>query len=179
MEPGAAYKIAMTPKEKTEINAILSMAHGDFEKGLNARAFFKLSDHAIGEDLVQETFLKTWNYLLKGGKIEMMKAFLYHILNNLIIDQYRKHKATSLDSLLEKGFEPRETSPENIFKILDGKAAILLIVQLPKSYHKVMQMKYVDDLSLQEMMALTGHSKNSLAVQLHRGLEKMKVLYKK
>ena len=82
----------MTPKEKKRLQGVLTIiAHNDYEKGLNARAFFKLSNHETGEDLVQHTFMKTWIYLVKGGKIEIMKAFLYHILNNLIVDEYRKH----------------------------------------------------------------------------------------
>lgn len=32
-----------------------------------------------------------------------MKAFPYHVLNNLIVDEYRKRKTASLDDLLEKG----------------------------------------------------------------------------
>ena len=96
----------MTPLQEKEQRIILGQAHDEFEKGLNTRAFFKVSDHAIGEDLVQETFMKTWSYLVKGGKIDVMKAFLYHVLNNLIVDEYRKRKTTSLDVLLEKGFEP-------------------------------------------------------------------------
>jgi len=38
-------------------------------------------------------------------------------------------------------------------------------------------MKYVQDLSLKEISLLTGKSKNAVAVQLHRGLEKFKQLY--
>ncbi|MEK7588363.1 MAG: RNA polymerase sigma factor [Patescibacteria group bacterium] len=154
-----------------------ALAHKDFEKGLNARAFFKVNDHSLGEDLVQDTFLKTWNYLLKGGKIDLMKAFLYHILNNLIIDQYRKHKTTSLDSLLEKGLEPSIDNNSRMLNILDGRNAIDLISHLPISYQKVMSMKYIEDLSLEEMSILTKQSKNSLAVKLHRGLEKLKKVY--
>jgi len=66
--------------------------------------FFKLHDHALGEGLVQETFMKPVVYLVKKGKIDLMKAFLYHVLNNLIIDEYRKHKTSSLDTMQEKGF---------------------------------------------------------------------------
>jgi len=40
-----------------------------------------------------------------------------------------------------------------------------------------MRMKYVEDMSLDEMSEETGKTKNSLAVQIHRGLEKLKVLY--
>ncbi len=38
-------------------------------------------------------------------------------------------------------------------------------------------MRFVQDLSLKEMSLITGKTKNSIAVQVHRGLEKIKVLY--
>lgn len=155
----------------------MTTAHHDFNKGLNTHAFFKVHDHNLGEDLVQETFLKTWSYLVKGGKIDVMKAFLYHILNNLIIDEYRKKKATSLEVLMEKGFEPSNNDAENIFNALDGKALLLLIQRLPINYQKIMRMRFIQDLSLSEMSLITGKTKNTLAVQVHRGLEKLRHLY--
>lgn len=168
----------MTEKQEAKQQAILTKAHQDYEKGLNSHAFFKVHSHTIGEDLVQDTFLKTWSYLLKGGKIEMMKAFLYHILNNLIVDEYRKRKTTSLDVLLEeKGYEPSADYSERLFNILDGKKAVLLIQRLPIKYREVMRLKYTQGLSLKEMATKIGQTKNTTAVQLHRGLRKLGVLY--
>ncbi len=171
------FVITMTPKQEKQRQAIMTVANHDYRRGLNLYAFFKLHERAISEDLVQDTFMKTWNYLVKGGKIETMKAFLYHILNNLIVDEYRKHKTISLDVLLEKGFEPSTDYAERIFNILDGKAALLLILRLPEKYQKIMRMKYVQDLSLKEMSFITGQSKNTIAVQMHRGLDRLKLLY--
>ncbi len=168
----------MNKKESLELKNTFDVAHHDYEKGLNSYAFFKTNDRALGENLVQDTFMKTWIYLVKRGKVDMMKTFLYHILNNLIVDQYRKHKTSSLDSLLEKGFDPSQDDHKRLFDILDGKAATVLIAQLPMIYQKVVRMRYIQDLSLEEMSLLTGQSKNSLAVQTHRGFEKLKILYK-
>ena len=167
----------MTLKHKTKLQDMLTVAHHDYEKGLHARAYFKVSNRAMGKDLVQDTFMKTWVYLLRGGKIKMMEAFLYHILNNLIVDEYRKHKVTSLDVLLEKGFEPGADDPETKFDILDGEAISLLMKRLPKKYKNIIQMRYMRDLSLKEISQLTGQSKNTIAVQVHRGLEKLRLLY--
>jgi len=171
--------IVMTPEQTNKIDAILTEAHKDYEVGLNKRAFFKVSDHMLGEDLVQDTFLKTWKYLVKGGKIDLMKAFLYHILNNLIIDQYRKHKPVSLDSLMKKGFEPMVNDIPKLVNKLDGKMALLLIRRLPIKYQKIMFMRYKQDLTLKEMSDINGQSQNTNAVQLHRGTEMMKDLNKK
>lgn len=169
----------MTPKQKTERQAVLTVAHHDYEKGLNSYAFFKVHNHVVGEDLVQDTFLKTWKYLVKGGKIDVMKAFLYHILNHLIVDEYRKHKTTSLDIILETEQGPSTDDSERIIALLDGKGAILLIARLPIKYQKIMRMRYVQDLTLKEMSLITGQSKNTMAVQIHRGLEKLKLLYER
>jgi RNA polymerase sigma factor, sigma-70 family len=170
----------MNEKQQKNCNLELAAAHLSFEKGLNVHAFFKTNNHEIGEDLVQDTFMKTWAYLAKGGKIDLMKSFLYHIFNNLIIDEYRKekYKTVSLDHLMEKGFKPNIDNSEHLFNTLDGQKAFLLIKNLPKIYQKIMRLKYKDDLSLKEMSLLTGQSRNAIAVQTHRGLIKLKALYK-
>ncbi|MFA5870856.1 MAG: sigma-70 family RNA polymerase sigma factor [Candidatus Paceibacterota bacterium] len=106
-----------------------------------------------------------------------MKSFLYHILNNLIVDEYRKHKTVSLDVMLTKiGVEP--VSPAtNLSDKLDGKVILLLVNNLPEPYKKIIHMRYVRDLSLTEMSLITGQTKNTMAVQIHRGLTKLKKLY--
>ncbi len=155
----------------------ITNAHKDFQSGMQTYAFFKTHDSGVGQDLVQDTFVKTWKYLVKGGQIEVMKAFLYHVLNNLIVDQYRKRKTTSLDMLLEKGYDPSAGGNEKLFNFLDGKSAVQLIDKLPIAYQKVMRMRYLQDFSLKEMSKATGKSTNTVAVQAYRGLEKLKVLY--
>lgn len=167
----------MTPKQEKRRQAVLTDAHNDFSKGLTSHAFFKLHNRAKSDDLVQDTFIKTWNYLVKKGKIKLMKSFLYHILNNLIVDEYRKHKTISLDVLLEKGYEPGADSQERFINLLDGRSAALLIARLPDKYKKVMRMRHVQNLTLKEIALLTGKSRNTIAVQLHRGLIKLRILY--
>lgn len=170
----------MNHKDEEKMKIVFTNAHHDFEQGLNARAFFKINNKIICGDLVQDTFTKTWNYLLKGGEIILMKAFLYRVLNNLIIDQYRKHKTISLEVLTENGFEIKSNDDEEaLINTLDGKNLILLIKYLPIIYQRVMKMRYEQDLSIKEISKLTGISKNSISVQLHRGLEKLKILHNK
>ncbi len=154
-------------------------AHNDFRRDLSLHAFFRVNDREVGEDLVQDTFMKAWNYIKNGGQIQMMRAFLYHILNNLIIDEYRKrkHKANSLDVLLESGYEPMTEEHTHLIDTLDGKTTAKLITELPIKYQNVLQMHYLEHLSLDEMSNKTKQSKNTLAVQIHRGLKKLKILY--
>lgn len=167
----------MTPKQEIKQQAILTAARQDYGAKLNLYAFYRVSNSAIGEDLVQDTFKKTWAYLVRGGKIDIMKSFLYHVLKGLIIDEYRKHKTSSLDVMMEKGFEPSEDYSERLINFMDGKRAVELISNLPEKYQKIMHMRFVQELTLKEIALISGQSKATVAVQVHRGLEKLKVLY--
>lgn len=171
------HMITPTQTQISIQRAVLSTGYTDYGKGLLRYASTRVHDKALTEDLVQNTFLKTWAYLVKGGKVDVMEAFLFHILKALIIDEYRKHKPLSLDILLEKGFDPSLDDTRHLIDVMDGKQALALIAKLPVSYQKVMQMRYVQDLSLKEIALITGKTKNSIAVLTHRGLEKLKVLY--
>jgi RNA polymerase sigma-70 factor, ECF subfamily len=167
----------MTPKQRKKQDDEITKAYASHSAGMNSYAYFKMQDKALGKDLVQDTFVKTWAYLVRGGKIDIMRAFLYHVLNHLIIDEYRKHKPVSLDLLLDKGYTPNSGVGEKLADMLDGKAALLLISRLPIAYQKVMRMRYVQNLSLDEMSLITGQTKNTIAVQAYRGLAKLKELY--
>jgi len=166
-----------TLKQKIERKRVLTMAHYDHDRGMNSYAFFKVHNHATGQDLVQDTFIKTWAYLVKGGKIDLMKPFLYHILNQLIIDEYRKRKTFSLEVVFKKGFEPSFDNSERILNTFDGRAAMLLIQHLPIKYEKIMRMRYAQNLSLKEISLIMGQTRNAIAVQAHRGLIKLRKLY--
>lgn len=173
-------KLGLSKRKLKVIRGEMTVAHDDYKSALLRRALYKTNDSEVSQDLVQTTFLKTLTYLQKGGKIDLMHSFLNHVLSALIIDEYRKnakHKSISLDVLLDKGYDPGSSDYQRTADILDGKEIVLLIPQLPKKYELVIQMRYLRGLSLKEMALLTGQSENTVAVQVHRGLIKLRKLY--
>ncbi len=172
----------MSPLNQTyegDCRSLLTEAHCNHEKALYQYSYFKLHNRALSKDLVQEAYMKTWSYLAKGGKIVAMKAFLYHVLNNLIVDEYRKKKNISLDLLAEKGFEPASKGTNAILDVIDGKSAFHLVGKLEDKYQQAIRMRFMQDMSITEMAEQTGKSKNMIAVHIHRGLEKLRVLHEK
>ena len=162
--------------KKTTNNQVLTEAHHDFSRGLVRYANLKVSNAALSDDLVQTTYMKTWLYLQNTGKIDLMRAFLYHALNGLIIDEYRKKKAISLDLLTERGLELEAINSENIYNIIDGKTLAALIKKLPAKYRIMITMRFMKELSLKEMSTATHQSQNAVSVQIHRGLIMLKAL---
>ena len=52
---------------------------------------FKITNSDEAEDLTSEVFMRAWRYFQDGYKIDNLKAFLYRISRNAIIDFYKKN----------------------------------------------------------------------------------------
>lgn len=149
-------------------------AYDDFSDAIYRHCYFRISDHDKALDLMQETFMRTWQYISKGNKIKNLKSFIYKTANNLIIDQYRKKRNISLDALQDQGFEPRE-EPKISFTA-DRKNITNLLNRLDEKYKEIVVMRYIDDLSPKEISKLTGESQNVVSVRIHRAIKKINEL---
>ncbi|MFO0718883.1 MAG: RNA polymerase sigma factor [Candidatus Paceibacterota bacterium] len=143
--------------------------------------YFKTLNRDEAKDMLQETFVKTWEYIRNGGEVINMKAFLYRTAHNIVVDHYRKKKAVSLDNLFEEGFDVSNENDtvQDLENKIDGAEAIKLLNQIPKAYRDVVYMQYVDGLGVKEIADILGESPNNISVKIHRGLEKIKKLYHK
>lgn len=141
------------------------------------QCFFKVHDREIAKDILQDTFAKTWDYIGKGNTILNMRAFLYRTLNNLVIDHYRKKKAVSLDAMGEEGFTPEAPEGISAHDRFEGEKALILLNELPEIYRDALVMRYVDGLELSEIANITGETENTVAVHVHRGINKLRELF--
>jgi RNA polymerase sigma-70 factor (ECF subfamily) len=121
--------------------------------------------------------MRAWEYMGKGEKVDNIRALLYRIANNLIIDYVRKKKETSLDAMQEDGFDPAtDDDMAHAAERLDGAQAVQALQQLDDSHREVLVMRYVNGLEPAEIAKITGESANTVSVRLHRGLRKLRVL---
>ena len=132
--------------------------------------YFRVSDKERAIDLVQEAFIRAWKYMQEGNEIQNMRAFLYTASRNLIIDEYRKKKNISLENLSEDGFEAKaiESLPYEI--AYEADIAIQEIHKLSDSYRDILFLRFVDDVSVQEIAKILELSENLVSVRIHRGL---------
>lgn len=149
-------------------------------------ALLRLSDRERALELTQETFLKAWKYASGGQEIRQHRSFLYRILNNLIIDEYRKHKTQSLDAMLEH--EETQTyveaellrddtdSLEAAMVRFDSARAVVALEQLGDQHRTVLVLRYIDGLSPKEIAESLGESENTISVRIHRGIKKLQHL---
>lgn len=137
---------------------------------------FKLSDREKALDLVQDTFTRVWQYVQNGNEIKNMKTFLYTTARNLIIDEYRKKKSFSLDSLMEQGLDPEIEIEEALYTAFDVERVLNCVQQLPENYSSIIVMRYVNDLSVKEIAEIMNETENVVSVRIHRGINKLRTL---
>ncbi len=153
-------------------------AFEDYSDALFRHASIRISDRERSIDIVHDTFAKVWSYVRAGHHIDSYRSFLYKVLNNLIIDEYRKRKEVSLDALLaqegvDEGSFPElsESTVEALAATIDGQRAFSLLGELPDEYREVIIMRFVDGLGPREISDLIEESENVVSVRIHRGLK--------
>ena len=156
-------------------------AYEEYSDALFRHAHLRINDRERAIDVVHDTFTKVWSYIRAGHEIEQFRPFLYKVLNNLIVDTYRKKHDSSLDALFEKEgvdegtFEElSESTVESLAATLDGKRAFALVDTLRDEYREVIILRFVDGLGPKEIAELIEESENVISVRLHRGLMQLR-----
>ncbi len=156
-------------------------AFEEYRDALFRHAVIRVNDREKAIDIVHDTYTKVWMYVRSGHQIDSYRSFLYKVLNNLIIDTYRKQKEISLDSLLEaEGVSESsfsDLSEDNVASLaatIDGRKAFDLLVELPDVYQEVIIFRFIDGLGPKEISDLVEETENVVSVRIHRGLKMLR-----
>ncbi|MEX0918101.1 MAG: sigma-70 family RNA polymerase sigma factor [Candidatus Paceibacterota bacterium] len=157
-------------------------AFDEYNDALFRHATLRVSDRERAIDIVHDTFTKVWTYVRSGHEIENFRPFLYKVLNNLIVDEYRKNRESSLDAILaqegvdEGAFaELSESTAESLAATIDGKQAFSVLETLPDVYREVIVLRFVDGLGPKEISELVEETENTVSVRIHRGLKMLRI----
>ena len=157
-----------------------SKTYDELSDAIFRHCFLKLSDRDLAKDITQDTFKKTWSYLVDGKKIENMRAFLYKTAGNLVIDEYRKKKPLPLDKLMDED----EISLDKLNLSVDYRGQIEstievrriseIIQNLDPKYKEAVIMRHIDGFSVKEIAQILEDTENNVSVKIHRGLSQIR-----
>lgn len=166
-------------KDRIEIQEIFMKSYEDHSDAILRFCHFQTSNREVAVDLVQDTFMKTWGYLSEGKDIDNIKAFLYKVAKNLIIDYRRKKKTYSLDAITETGVEFAGDDEREVGELeYDKKFVIERLEELDEESREMLTMRYVNELSIKEISEATGMTPNNVSVKIHRSIDKLKKIMK-
>lgn len=154
-------------------------AYDKYADAIHRYCYYRVFDKEKTEDIVQETYTRTWKYMSDGKIIENIRALLYKIATNIIIDESKKKKVGSLDKIMENGFVPYIDSRQKTQDHFTAKELIVIIKSLNEKYRDVILMKYVEDLSTEEIAFALNETENNIYVRISRGLKSVKDILKR
>ena len=152
-----------------------------YQEKLYHMAYRMLNNKSEAEDIVQETFLRVYNNLHRYDENQKFSTWIYRIATNLCIDLLRKRKqvysldAESSDYEGLDGYSmiPSDNrTPESELLISETQSIIhKAIDQLPPKYKSVMVLRYIQELSLQEVGDILDMPVTTVKTRVHRGRE--------
>jgi RNA polymerase sigma-70 factor (ECF subfamily) len=144
------------------------------------------------EDLVQETFFKAYKYYDKFQEGTNLKAWLFKILKNTFINNYRKKKLQprsvdfaeiedSFERIVRRDASDQPADPESVYfnGVLDDDVRKAL-ESLPYDYRMVVILADLEDFSYKEIAEILDCPVGTVMSRLYRGrklLEKALLKY--
>jgi RNA polymerase sigma-70 factor, ECF subfamily len=158
---------------KIDENAFVR-AYDEYADPIFRYCLFRLRDRDRAQDVLQETFTKTWDYVRSGKHIDELRPFLYTVAHNLCVNEIARRKPLSLDGLQEDGgFDPEsaEQSPEQ-----EAEARLLLskMEELRDSDQELLTLRYLSGLEVQEIAQLLRIPPNTASVRIRRALDALR-----
>lgn len=143
--------------------------------------FFKISNQEEAEDLTSQVFLKVWNYIQTNSikDYKTLKAFLYRVARNLVIDHYRKNSGKQELSLSDE---------ETRIDVVDEKEDLTAMAELKddmevvrknldklkSEYKEVIVMRFINELEISEIAIVLEKTKGNVRVLIYRALKALR-----
>ena len=162
----------------TENEKIFNQIVRDYSERLwwHVRRF--VNSHEDADDLLQEIFLKVWAALPSFRGESQLFTWVWRIATNETLNHLRKEKVraalkfSSVDAEME-----RRIQADPYFKGTQAERELAkAVLKLPEKQRQVFIMRWWDDLSYEEMSAITGTSVGALKASYHIAQDKIRSL---
>lgn len=130
--------------------------------------------HEDANDVLQNTFLKTWNNLNTFQGKSSLSTWLYRIAVNEALDFLRKRKVADRVSADEDMGVANRLLADEYFDGDETQAQLQqAIAQLPDVQRTVFTMKYFDDMKYSEISKVLNTSEGALKASYHLAVKKI------
>jgi len=178
-------KILLQKAQKKHDTEAFAKLYDQYVKQLYRFIYFKIGSREEAEDITAEVFLKTWNYLQEKKEIKSFSGLLYQVARNTIIDTLRaKSSRPDLININELTFEVgdkeewKKNTLDKMEEEVDYKKLLEGLKKLKHEYKEVLTLRFIDELTINEITEITGKKSIAIRVTIHRGLKKLKEILK-
>lgn len=164
------------PGLRTKIKSEVADLYNEFAKGLLRYVLYISRDVDLAQEAVQETFLRYYDYRLRGGTPPGSRGWFFRVARNYVIDQVRAAKPDKRVSMEDEGVASPDSnySPHETFarmETLEQLCAVLTAREL-----ECMQLR-VEGFKYKEIARILGIESGTVGATLARGLKKIRAFY--
>lgn len=132
------------------------------------------------QDLVQESFIKVYKQLEKYNATGSFSSWLYRVAINHCMDEFRSTRYKTKQVEIAEGKVVMTDHPEIIFmKKEKSRQLERLVATLPEDERIIILLRYVNELSYQEISELVDKPLSTVRNKLHRAKKKMRETVKR
>jgi RNA polymerase sigma-70 factor (ECF subfamily) len=143
-------------------------------------------DRNESEDVAQETFVKAFKYLGSFDTNKTFSTWLLKIATNCSYDHISKMRKRAFESIDQKNEDQKEfevksdeTTPEEKMIAFDENIQLQsALMKLPDQYREILVLRYVQELSYNEIADVMEIPMSSVKVNIHRAKTRLANVYK-
>lgn len=145
-----------------------------YQKPIFNMAFRMCGDYDESADLTQEAFLQIYRVLDKYDPEKKFFSWMYRVAHNICINVLHKRpkNVVSMDEVQENRLfnEDPLAQPEKYYSNQELRTNIdRAILNLPETYHDVIYMRFVHNLSYQQIADTMGLPISTIETRIYRG----------
>ncbi|MCH8979417.1 MAG: RNA polymerase sigma factor SigZ [Armatimonadetes bacterium] len=131
----------------------------------------RVSDATVADDLLQDVFVRVHEQIGTLKDQESLKAWIYRIARNAIVDRSRSEKKTHElpESLADPGGEDTDGAQKQI-----SECVLPFVQRLPEPYRLAVMLSEIEGLTQQEVADKLGLSLSGAKSRVQRGRAKIK-----
>lgn len=155
-----------------------------YKNSIYQLCFRMLGNRHEAEDMAQEAFIRAYVNINSFNQDLKFSTWLFRIATNLCIDRIRKKKpdyyldaeVSGTDGLtMYSQLESDSPLPEKELESLELQETVQKeIMKLPEKYRSVIVLKYIEELSLNEISEILDMPLGTVKTRIHRGREALR-----
>lgn len=163
-----ADQISMTKEDLVDL-------YETYSPRLFAYAFRLLGDSQLAEDCVSETFSRFLSVIQRGvGPMDNIKAYLYRISHNWIMDYYRNRPPEATEIKIEQ-LQSNSDEPEGtISQKMEQERVREALLNLPENQRQVVLLRFYDNWTHEETATFLGKSEEATRALQYRAMEALR-----
>lgn len=153
-----------------------SKAFAEYKDEIFRHCHYIVFNRELAVEIMQDAFMKTWEYIADGNDIDNVRAFLYRVASNLCFNNRRKKSETSLEALQEEGFDPPSEDERLKRDVVAEEEVMHVLKKIEEPYRTAISMRYIQGLSPAEIAEILDESPNTVSVRITRGVKQLRTL---